>query len=538
MRQIMISIVGGCIIFYVVPAMSMELLMLEQQLSTLAHEEVPSKSVSDLLQDRYKTFIEEYKKNPHSLFDQSQDLKKHVDLYQASIKVPTHDGHVNWNEWLNIYPHQLNENQVHALYTLCRCLNDLDLEIIYKLFREEFNIKKLNNIIEFRSLVEVLEEALPEQNFRKAKGQELLRMLNAAEQINQTIGEQERRIEREKLLRQYTDAAFLAIFFRNISDPLLRVICRSLSLVENDCNQLSKGWGYVFEALGISSLYADYSKDRDSYPGIKENPKKVTFISEPQKIPSEMVNIKPVEQQKLPEKEQKEQAQAVRPVLRSVKDILKAEISKQMRDDIGKSKITDFSSKLAESKKLYEKSIGMPIDPTSQHLDWMIWIDNTSLKVVDKLKALGSFWRYVDYMYYQMLHIMQDKDIRIEKLEAIQEFNDLVGLLEAALPASSVREAIGKEIVEIWKFFADLLPSSTTIGAFIEQYYIEFLWMEYFELLHGNKIRTIITQALLINPEDALKYYEKARDNLQKIPGYMELYDSYLKSALFRAYAV
>jgi hypothetical protein len=530
MRQIAINIMCGFTMLYAMPARSAELLMLEQQLATLAYEELLPKSVRDLLKDRYKEFRVGFIKNPPPLSNPSQDVVKYRALYDKSIGIPTQEGHVNWGHWLKIYPHQLNENEVHALYSFWHFIEALDMQINFKVNKENFNVDKLDDMQEFNELVSALEAVLPEQSIRKAKGQELLRMWDESLQINKTVFiKEEKEAARQKFFKQYPDAAFWAVSLQTASGIMLKIICKGLSIGKSNCKRFDTLGKPILETLEVSYLYYGYANQWASYPGTKENPQKVTFISEPS---SDLA----LEPQKPSESEQKAQVQQLLPVLQPVKDILKTAIREDMQYSKN-AKRTDFSERLAKSKKWYEKSIGMPINQNSQHLDWLIWMNSPSLNVVDIMNAFGAFWRYADSLYSQILHIMTEKKISVENLEKIQEFNDLVYLLELALPVQQVRESIGKEIVEIWERLADLQSSSIVVDEFIKQRPIEFLWMEYFEALRGHKMRRIIEQALLINGEDDLKYYENARSKLQSITGYMDLHRAYLRSDLFQKYA-
>jgi hypothetical protein len=186
MRQISISMVGGCMILYAMPIMSMELLMIEQQLSTLAHDSAHRKfdtnqrSVANLLKLQYAKL----KQNNAPFSDNAKGVRVAEQLYNESIKLPTPGGHLDWTPWrLNDSPFP-SENQLNALYTFGTYVDYLYSHVYYLIKTYDLDIDNLEQTIQFNDLVTLLESSLPPESNREKTNKKLTEMWLEVKQID------------------------------------------------------------------------------------------------------------------------------------------------------------------------------------------------------------------------------------------------------------------------------------------------------------------------------------------------------------------
>jgi hypothetical protein len=233
MHQILISILCGCMIFYATPAMSMELLMLEQQLTLLMHEPIVQKpdtnirSVANLLKSHYKLMKQNnVKPYPYSsLEDIEKYFIRNKQLYNESIKIPITDEHLDWNKWLMI-PKAPLVDQLEAILAfgafMC-AFYDMIYHIIIEKGLEIDSIEE--KLPQFNELVSLLQLALPVESNRKQIGEKLVNMWTDITLLKKSFQLKSIQPESEQVrnfFKKYPDASLWFLYLYELSQRHLQ----------------------------------------------------------------------------------------------------------------------------------------------------------------------------------------------------------------------------------------------------------------------------------------------------------------------------
>jgi hypothetical protein len=480
MCQLMISIMYGCMMFYAVPSMSMELLMLEQQLSTLTPIVLPSHSIETLLKNMYEALNAEHLFEQFSFRKNKQQVVDKSKAEYNKMPLPTTEGHLDWSQWLNnssiSNEYELQEKSVRAFWSYIR---QLYMQIGYLIGNALISMDNLITNSTFMILREALENALPAENQREATGKkivEIWRQLQGSGINQYNLVNTESTMS--SLLQKYPDAFLWILYFEALTTVpyyLTDLVCEALYIPKNDYvfyKETIYKLGFVSSLKSI--LQVMQSKVQQQLPQqSSQQPKS------PQ--PQNPVQSKP-KQEQLPPQPQEQQPSQSKP--KSVKDILKANytpVYRELKNNQYRYGFKDYAKDLKRWRELYKNTKGLPV--SNGHLDWDQWLKGSSTITQDKIDILYTFSTYLYFLYMQVKRIMsQDKNITDQNLDKLPEFQELVTLIESALPAQDQRSEISKKFEPMYKEFYSKKP----LQDILKQYPDAPLWLSYFYLIADN----------------------------------------------------
>jgi hypothetical protein len=215
MRQISISSICGCMLFYVMPVMSIELLMLEQQLMTLTRESEASQRVREIIKDSLILEINSFKAARLG-YRRKQSEPELTAAFKQDILIPLgQDGHLNWAVWLQ-QSSTVTESQYEALQEFFSRIGTLFRQIVYLGATQDIGIRKTK---EFNQLVHMIEQALPAENKRTETKQHLLTMWK--DLISANITSVDDKTKKETFLKKYPDFELWMTYFDRVPNYAL-----------------------------------------------------------------------------------------------------------------------------------------------------------------------------------------------------------------------------------------------------------------------------------------------------------------------------
>jgi len=173
---------------------------------------------------------------------------------------------------------------------------------------------------------------------------------------------------------------------------------------------------------------------------------------------------------------------------------------------ISSSSATDRTAILAQTGTSYLSSIKLP--SRDGHLDLSIWFNQIPEFNDKQRNALFTFWRHISNLIFQVFYRMNAGKSKVEGLDKVAEFRELVNMLNLALPAPDVREKTGQEIVRMWR--EQLAATSPEQKAqFFKKYPDAPFWLYYFAYARDTYVIPIIFDALYIEEPNIDLYYDK-----------------------------
>lgn len=250
MRRMVIGVICGFMMFYTMSALSMELLVLEQQLSTLTGGLVSQHDASEIIKNMLIEQLKDsyYGHTTEALKRSEESLAISKRLYEASEGIPRHesDGHLDWSIWTkngHIFP---TSKEFNAIYTFCIYINTLYefLSIKYKMQQD------IVETPEFSELVKMLTIGIP-ADLAKTKRY----LIDMWQQVKD-----------QDFSQKYPDFVLWMEYFGSMDMHIKYIIFRTLGLNKNAAEQYDKAQDALIDVMHDKKINnIKYAKVIDTY---------------------------------------------------------------------------------------------------------------------------------------------------------------------------------------------------------------------------------------------------------------------------------